>query len=40
MIIGTDMDKNDELFKNSEVIRAYFSDDEKQCSSPVNFFFL
>lgn len=36
MIIGTDMDKNDELFKNSEVIRAYFSDDEKQLDNVLN----
>ena len=36
MIIGTAMDKNDELFKNSEVIRAYFSDDEKQLDNVLN----
>ena len=36
MIIGTNMDKNDELFKNSEVIRAYFSDDEKQLDNVLN----
>ena len=30
------MDKNDELFKNSEVIRAYFSDDEKQLDNVLD----
>ena len=34
--MGTAMDKNDELFKNSEVIRAYFSDDEKQLDNVLN----
>ena len=34
--MGTARDKNDELFKNSEVIRAYFSDDEKQLDNVLN----
>lgn len=34
--MGIAMDKNDELFKNSEVIRAYFSDDEKQLDNVLN----